>query len=189
MRGLLAALLLLLLAGCGPIFGQMTALTDGVKEFRVVDGRLADLKGDGPLLVYGPFAKTPAAFYICRGEDAANLADALREAGLFRSELYLERNYDRVEATAKHLRTLTAAELKDQLGLARPPARILFGTILYRHTFIAPARGVEMEVGYRLEFYDVASRQTTTVEIGVKNLAEETVKQVVAELARRVRGS
>ncbi len=188
MKRILVGLGLLLLAGCGPIFGQMTAMTDGVKEFKVVQGDLADLKGGGPLLVFGPFAKTAEAFYLCRGEDAANLSDALRDAGLFQSELYLERNYDHVEKTAQQLRGKTAAELQSELGLNRAPGKILFGTILYRRTYIAPARGIEMEVGYRLEFYDVASRQSTTVEIGVKYLAEETVKEVVAELRQKIRG-
>lgn len=144
--------------------------------------------GRRPEIFFGPFAKTAEAFYICRGEDAANLSDALRDAGLFQSELYLERNYDHAEKTAQQLRGKTAAELQSELGLNRALGKILFGTILYRRTYIAPARGIEMEVGCRLEFYDVASRQSTTVEIGVKYLAEETVKEVVAELRQKIRG-
>jgi hypothetical protein len=176
----------LLLAGCGPIFGQMTSMTDGVKDFRVVQGNLDRLAGDQTLLVYGPFAKTAEAFYICRGEDAAKFSGSLEGKGVFRTALYIERDFDHSERTADALRTRTPAELQEELGLDAPPDRILFGTILHRRTFVAPTRGVEMEVGYRLEFFDPDDKTSTVVDVAVKYLAEKTIPEIAGELARRI---
>ena len=46
----------------------------GVKQFETVRGNLGELHPGRNLLVFGPFAKTDEAFYICRGEDAAQLS-------------------------------------------------------------------------------------------------------------------
>lgn len=178
----------LLLSGCGLIYGQMMGAGDGVKSFRVVEGRLGALQPGGTLLVYGPFAKTDAAFYICRGEDAAKLSEALGKAGPFHSELYLERDYDHLERTARALRDESPQHLQASLGLDAPPQWLLFGTILQRSTSVAPGRGVEMAVAYRLEFFNIASRESTVVEVGVQELAQKTVPLVAEELARRIAG-
>lgn len=141
LRFVIVLLLTVVLAGCGPLFGQISALSDGVKEVRVLKGELAGLPAGAALLVYGPFDKTAEAFYLCRGEDAADFAAALEEAGLFSAALYLERDFDRRAKTAAELRRTSGPELQRQLDLDQIPEMILFGTILERRTSVAPTRG------------------------------------------------
>lgn len=181
----LLPLFLLCLASCGPVLGQLMRATEGIRSFEVTEGRLGDLPIGSRLLVFGPFAKTDAAFYICRGEDAADFAQALGDADLFRTELYLERDYERLEATARALREKTPQQLQADLGLAAQPDLLLFGTILNRSMVVAPARGVVTDVGYRLEFFDPGSRRSVTVEIAAKELFERAVTEITRELAER----
>lgn len=178
-------LLVLCLASCGPILGQAMRATEGIRSFEVTEGRLGDLPTGSRLLVFGPFAKTDAAFYICRGEDAADFALALRDANLFRTELYLEQDYERLEATAQALREKTPPELQAELGLAAQPDLLLFGTILHRSMIVAPTRGVVTNVGYRLEFFDPQTRRSVTVEIAAKELFERAITEIARELAER----
>ncbi len=180
-------LLSLLLSGCGPVIGQVMRIADGLKEFEVTQGTIEDLAGGGDLLVYGPFAKTSEAFYICRGEDAAHFAEELVKAGLFQSSLRLDREELDPSRAAALLKTLGAEELRQKFGLEKAPEKVLLGTILYRRTIVAPTRGVVMDVGYRLEFYDPRSRQSTVIEVAVRDLAERTVPRLVEELTRRLR--
>ncbi len=180
-------LLSLLLSGCGPVIGQVMRIADGLKEFEVTQGKIEDLAGGGELLVYGPFAKTSEAFYICRGEDAAHFAEELVKAGLFQSSLRLDREELDPSRAAALLKTLGAEELRRKFGLEKAPEKVLLGTILYRRTIVAPTRGVVMDVGYRLEFYDPRSRQSTVIEVAVRDLAERTVPRLVEELTRRLR--
>ncbi len=180
-------LLSLLLSGCGPVIGQVMRVADGLKEFEVTQGTIEDLAGGGELLVYGPFAKTSEAFYICRGEDAAHFAEELVKAGLFQSSLRLDREELDPSRAAALLKTLGAEELRQKFGLEKAPEKVLLGTILYRRTIVAPTRGVVMDVGYRLEFYDPRSRQSTVIEVAVRDLAERTVPRLVEELTRRLR--
>ncbi len=180
-------LLSLLLSGCGPVIGQVMRIADGLKEFELTQGKIEDLAGGGELLVYGPFAKTSEAFYICRGEDAAHFAEELVKAGLFQSSLRLDREELDPSRAAALLKTLGAEELRQKFGLEKAPEKVLLGTILYRRTIVAPTRGVVMDVGYRLEFYDPRSRQSTVIEVAVRDLAERTVPRLVEELTRRLR--
>ncbi len=180
-------LLSLLLSGCGPVIGQVMRVADGLKEFELTQGKIEDLAGGGELLVYGPFAKTSEAFYICRGEDAAHFAAELAEAGLFKSSLRLDREELDPSRAAALLKTLGAEELRQKFGLEKAPEKVLLGTILYRRTIVAPTRGVVMDVGYRLECYDPRSRQSTVIEVAVRDLAERTVPRLVEELTRRLR--
>ncbi len=180
-------LLSLLLSGCGPVIGQVMRIADGLKEFEHTQGKIEDLAGGGELLVYGPFAKTSEAFYICRGEDAAHFAEELVKAGLFQSSLRLDREELDPSRAAALLKTLGAEELRQKFGLEKAPEKVLLGTILYRRTIVAPTRGVVMDVGYRLEFYDPRSRQSTVIEVAVRDLAERTVPRLVEELTRRLR--
>ncbi len=180
-------LLSLLLSGCGPVIGQVMRIADGLKEFELTQGKIEDLAGGGELLVYGPFAKTSKAFYICRGEDAAHFAEELVKAGLFQSSLRLDREELDPSRAAALLKTLGAEELRQKFGLEKAPEKVLLGTILYRRTIVAPTRGVVMDVGYRLEFYDPRSRQSTVIEVAVRDLAERTVPRLVEELTRRLR--
>jgi len=186
----LVPLLLLSLASCGPILGQAMRAGEGPGSFEVTQGRLAELRTDSRLLVLGPFAKTPDAFYICRGEDAANFAEELAAAGLFRTELYLERDYNRLDAMAAGVRGNTPAQLRTDLGIAMEPEVVLLGTILHRSMTVAPMRGVITDVGYRLEFFDLGTRTSVTVELSAKVPFEQAVRTLVRELAeRRARGS
>jgi len=182
---LLLLALLLPLAGCGLIYGQMTKAGDGIKSFAVIQGNPARLKG-GELLVYAPFAKTEQSFYIARGEEAASFATRLKDAGLFTTEFLFVGDVDDVERTAQKLRGMTAAEIQSFAGMAKPPRLILFGTLLKRSESVAPSRGVLMDITYRLEFFEVALRESTILEIEVSGLAEECVDMVVKELARRL---
>lgn len=186
MRNLLPLLSLLVLAGCGPIYGQAMRASEGVREFRVVEGSLADLQPGGALLVYGPMDKTDRAYYICKGEDASELASALQSAGLFDTELHIERPFKQVQPTAQRLRGMSAAETRETLGLDILPDRILFGTILVREITVAPARGVIMTVGYRLEFFDPATQKSTIVEVTVKEPADQCTHLIVEELQRQI---
>ena len=179
-------LLLLPLAGCGLIYGQLTKAGDGIKEFAILQGDLAMLKGGGELLVYAPFAKTERAFYIARGEEAAHFATSLQAAGLFRTEYLFERDIDDVDKTAALLRGMTARAVQDYAGMEHAPRWILFGTLVERHESVAPTRGVLMDITYRLEFYEIDSRRSTVLEVQVRHLAEECVNQVVQALAVRL---
>ncbi|PLY07733.1 MAG: hypothetical protein C0624_03515 [Desulfuromonas sp.] len=183
---ILALLLIVPLAGCGLIYGQMTKAGDGIKLFSVLQGDLAKLKEGGDLLVYAPFAKTERAFYVARGEEAASFATHLEKQGLFRTEYLFESDIDDVEKSAQQLRGMSAAEVQQQAGMASAPRMILFGTLLERHESVAPTRGVLMDITYQLEFYDVASRQSTIIEVQVRNLAENCVTEVVNDLAQRL---
>jgi len=177
--------LCVLLAGCGPLIGLGSKISDGIGKVTVT-GEASSLKNSGELLVFAPFAKTEKAFYICRGEEARNFADELQRQKLFSTSYYLEQDTEREAATAKKLRTLSAAEVQKELGLKREPKMILFGTLLSRDETAIPLRGVVMETVYRLEFYDIAAKTSTTFEIEGHFLAEEMVGEVVAELGRRI---
>ncbi|ALC16839.1 hypothetical protein DSOUD_2072 [Desulfuromonas soudanensis] len=184
-RIVLTLLVFLLLSACGPIIGQMMKASEGISQFEVTSGSLTSLRPEGSLLVYGPFAKTSKAFYISRGEDAANFAAELQEQGVIQTRLFIERDFDRLEETAKGLRDQSPEQIKSDLALERRPDILLFGTILHRKTIIAPARGVIMDVGYRLEFYDLGTRESTIIEVSIKDLAENCIPRIVEEIVRQ----
>ena len=188
MKRLLPLMLCLpLFVACGPILGQMMKASEGLKSFEVVDGNLSDLPEGKNLLVLGPFSITDEAFYIARGEDAANFSRGFKNSALFQTTLYIERQFDKVGDLEAKLRTSTPQQIKEMLDLKSPPDLILFGTILHRSTIVAPARGVVMDVGYRLEFIDLGTGSATIVEISVKELFEQCVPRVVSEVTRRTR--
>jgi len=178
--------LALFLTACGPIWGGLMKIEEGIKQFEVRSGSLSDLHPGRTLLVFGPFAKTDEAFYICRGEDAAQFNAEFNRAGLFRSELYLERNYKELAQTAQRLRATPPGQLQEELGLDIVPELILFATLTRRETTVAPARGVVMEESFRLEFYDTSARTSTVVEVTVRDLAERCIPTLVKEMADRL---
>jgi len=178
--------MVLLLSACGPIWGGLMKIEEGIKAFEVRSGNLSDLRPGSSLLVFGPFAKTDEAFYICRGEDAAQFNAEFDRAGLFRSELYLERNYKELAQTAQRLRATSPEQLKTDLELDIVPEKILFATLTRRETTVAPARGVVMEESFRLEFYDTRLRTSTVLEVTVRDLAERCIPTLVKELADRL---
>ncbi len=82
----------------------------------------------------------------------------------------------------------TPAQIQAELGLAEAPDLLMTGVILQRSTIAAPAQGVLMDVGYRLEFYDLQRPQTTQVDVRVKDLFQECITAVVDELMARITG-
>jgi len=182
-------ILLFLLTACGPIIGQFERAGEGIKSFEVVQGKLSDLKGESSLLVLGPFGKTSDAYYICRGEDAARYDEEFNKTGLFRSELYVERNRQNIGKIVQDIRAKTPMEIKDEFGLAFPPEKVLIGTLLNRKTTVAPTRGVIMSEGYRLEFYDTRFQKSVIIEVFVKTRPESTVPSAVKEITSRILSS
>ena len=176
----------LLMSGCGLIYGQLTKVGDGIKSFSVIQGDLAGLKGGGDLLVYAPFAKTDQAFYVARGDDATRFAVSLKKNGLFRPEFLLERDLDDVEKTAQKLRGMTAVEVQSFAAMQHAPRMILFGTLLKRSASVAPTRGVLMDTTYKLEFFNIATRKSTIIEVQVRDLAENCTDAVVRDLKARL---
>lgn len=174
--------LLFLVVSCGPIIGQMMRLSEGVKSFRVVEGDLGILKQERKILVVGPFAKAPGAYYIARGDEAAAFAQELNNNPPLRADIYMGGRYGDLEATASAVRAMGGSRMQSELGISFAPDLIMTGTILERETIVAPTRGIIMQVGYRLEFFDPASKQKTVVEIVVKDHFKDCVKTVVGEL-------
>ena len=58
-KKLWAGLCLLLLSACGPMIGGMMVSSNEVKDFKVVQGNLSDLRPGSHAVVIGPFDKTP----------------------------------------------------------------------------------------------------------------------------------
>lgn len=175
-----------LLAGCGPIIGAGMIAGGGVKSFRVVAGETNNLQPGANLLVIGPLDKTERAFYICRGDEAAAFTSEINASGLFRADFYLAERYADNAPFVAELKQKSPAEIEKMLGLEQTPDILLTGVVLHRTTVTAPTKGVMMDAGYRLEFYDLKTRQTTTFEIEVKDLFQDCIADVVAELATRM---
>lgn len=178
-------LLSLLLAACGPIIGAGMVAGNGVKDFKVVSGDLQDLKIGSRLVLLSPFAKTSQSFYICRGEDASEFADAFNDSGLFAAEVAFGDPEGRNLREVEKLQTMQPTELQRQLELTTPPQLLLTGTILKRETVAAPVQGVLMRVSYRLEFLNLDDGGKTVVEISVQDHFQDCIATVVKELLRR----
>lgn len=176
-------LMVLSLTACGPLFGKMMLSDNGITEFAVKKGSLDDLKRGESLLVYGPFEKTDDAFYICRGEDAAHFAAELKKAG-FRTELFIEHTFKNLAKTAESLRGKTPGQLRDELELDILPDKILFGTILHRRFSVAPTKGVEVNEGFRLEFFDLGTGESTVLEISDEELVQNSVPAIVSSIVK-----
>ncbi len=184
MRLLTALAALLVLSSCGPIYSVVSKASEGIRNFEVVKGDLSMLKPEGRLLVYGPFAKTDQAYYIAKGEDAAQFAASFDQTGFQRSELYIERNFAQLEQTAEQMRGRNAARIKEDYSLKAEPETILFGTLVERGPVtVVPFRAV-FPTTYRLEFFDVASGKSAVVEVKVKMRYEEIIPGIVEEIVR-----
>jgi hypothetical protein len=177
---------LLLLSACGPIIGSMMTSSNGIKEFRVVSGNLTALRPGARLAVLGPFATTSASFEICRGEEAAAFAASFNQTGLFATELAMTNRLAKPTPRSDDWRGQSPASVQKAMGLANPPDILMSATILYREMTAAPAQGVIMKVGYRLDFLELTSGQTTSVEISVQEMFQEAVPASVHELAKRM---
>ena len=183
-----AALMLaaLLLGACGPMIGGMMTAANGIKDFRVTGGSLATLRPGARVAIVGPFDKTPEAFYICRGEDDAYFASSFKQSGLFAAELAIPDRFPKQLPKAVDWRGKSAGEIQQALKLAAPPDYVMSGTILRREMVAAPAQGVIMKVAFRLDFLEVATGKTTTVEANVQELFQDAVPAIVKELARQM---
>jgi len=179
---------LLLLAGCGPIIGAAMVAGGGVKEFTVVSGQLQDLKPGRRVLVISPFDKTEQAFYLCRGEEAANFTTAFNTAGLFQADFHMADRFGEDPGWLEKLKQKTPAQIQADFGLAEAPDLLMTGVILYRSTLVAPAQGIVMDVGYRLEFFDLHRQKKVQVEVRVKDLFQKCIGAVVDELMVRITG-
>lgn len=184
-RPLLASLLLtLLLCGCGPIIGQLMGSGEGLDSFIVVSGQPPQVKEQASILVFGPFAKGADAFFLCRGEDAAKFSDEFIRHGL-RSELYLAHGSAGRVPLSK-AKEMSPEELRSALGLTDLPDYLLSGTLSRRKMTVAPTHGVVMEELYELELLDLQTKRTSSYRAEVKDLAQETIPDVVAALVKRL---
>lgn len=185
MKKLLFVLILvpLFASGCGPVIGQMMASGEGLKSFEVASGQPPQVKAGASILVFGPFAKTDAAFYICRGEDAAKFSDEFIRHGL-RSELYLAHG-SAGRVTLAEAGKMNGEQLRTALGLTTPPDYLLSGTLTQRKMTVAPAHGVIMEEAYELDLLDLQTQSTSRYRASVKDLAQQTIPDVVAALVEK----
>ena len=184
-RSIVLIPLLLILSSCGPIIGQVMRISEGVKSFKVVEGDLSALQGKKSVLVVGPFAKEADAFYIARGDDAAMFYNEILAAKYMEAELYIGPRYGDLSEMAASLRSMDQGAMQKELHLKATPDLLMFGTVLTRDTIVAPMRGIIMQVGYRLEFYDQTSKTSTIIEIEVKDHFKDCIKTIVAEIARQ----
>jgi hypothetical protein len=185
-RLLLVVPLLLALGACGPIIGQLMRMADGVKNFQVASGDLADMRKGQQILVVGPFAMAPGAWEIARGDEAAFFANEFDRAGFFNAELHMGDRYANAAKIVGEVKSRSAAQLKADYALEVEPDVVMFGTVLSRETIVAPTRGIIMEVGYRLEFFNPGTGKSTVVLVTVHEQFKDCIKMVVEELARRV---
>jgi hypothetical protein len=178
----------LTLSGCGIIVGSVMTAGTGVDDLRVTQGDLATLRKGARLLIVSPFRKTETGYYLSRGDDPIQFADAMNEQKLFAADVHFIQEYGKADLVEKSLREMDGAKLAQGLRLDAPPDYLLFGTIRHRDTIVAPMRGVIMEVKYRLEFLDVATRKTVTVEVEAHDLYQDVHPGIVEELAERMSG-
>lgn len=178
------ALSLLSLSGCGPIIGQLMRASEGVKDFKVIHGNLGQLQVGSNLLVVGPFAKAPGAYYFSRGDDAAAFPEAINKTGLFKTELYVGLKFTDGDKLSS-LRHMSGKQLSQELSLTNVPDYIMYGTILERDTIVAPTRGIIMRVGYRLEFLNLADKSSVVVEVTVKEPFRDCITTVATEIAKQ----
>jgi hypothetical protein len=187
-RGI-SLLLLVLLAGCGPIIGAAMVSGGGVKDLNLVEGRLQDLQAGSSVLLVGPFAKTAQSYYICRGDETAAFVSEFNSLGLFQADYYLGDRFAEPEDKLERLKAMTPDAIKAELGLKVAPQLLVSGVILHRSMVAAPAQGVLMDVGYRLEFFNLQTRQTVRLEVRVKDLFQDCIADVVNELRAKITGS
>ena len=185
-KKLWAGLCLLLLSACGPMIGGMMVSSNEVKDFKVVQGNLSDLRPGSHAVVIGPFDKTPEAFYICRGEEAAAFTTAFNLSGLFKAELEVETRFPDKLPQARHFKGQTPREVQKELGLEMVPSLVVSGTILSREMVAAPAQGVIMTASYRLEFLDLESGEITIIEVLTKELFQDVIPQTVEYMLKQI---
>lgn len=185
MRKTLLAFVLLsfFCSGCGPIIGQFMATGEGLKSLETLSGQPPQLNAGASILVFGPFAKSDDAFYLCRGEDAAKFSDEFIRHGL-RSELYLAHG-SAGRVTLAAAQKMDAEQLRTALGLTNAPDYLLSGTLTRRKMTVAPAHGVIMEEGYELDLLDLKTQATSRYRAAVKDLAQKTIPDIASALVEK----
>lgn len=173
-------------SGCGPIIGQAMRATNGVKEFSFPEGSAGDFRAVKKVLVFAPFEKAEGAYFICRGEDEANLAVELQKQGLFTTDVTMERQYGKGPQTLAALRAQSPEELRDHLKLPWAPDAILSGEILERDENVAPTVGMIQEMKLRLDLYNLRTKKSASLVIGIKELHQHTIAAIVTELKRQI---
>jgi len=159
---------------------------NGVKDFQVVRGDLSSIRTGSHLAVLGPFATTESSFEICRGEEAAAFATSFNQTGLFISELAMNNRLAETIPRSSDWRRISPEKAQRSLGLSNPPDMVMSATILYREMVPAPAQGIIMKVGYRLDFLELISGNETTVEISVQQMFRDAVPASVESLAQHL---
>ena len=107
--------LLLLLSSCGPIIGQLMKVSEGVKDFRVISGNLAELDKARNILVVGPFAKAPGAYYIARGDEAGMFSQEINNTDNLHAELYIGNRYGDLAEMVSSIKSKSSAQLKKEI--------------------------------------------------------------------------
>ena len=177
---------LLFLSSCGPIIGGAMVAGNGVKDFQVVRGDLSSIRTGSHLAVLGPFATTESSFEICRGEEAAAFTNNFNKTGLFISELAMNNRLSETIPHSSDWRKSSPEEVQKALGLSNSPDLVMSATILSREMVPAPARGIIMKVGYRLDFLDLNSDQETSIEITVQQMFQDAVPASVQAFAQHL---
>lgn len=172
------------LSGCGPIIGQFMAAGEGLSSFEVTSGQPPQLRAQASILVFGPFAKSDEAFYICRGEDAAKFSDEFIRHGLT-SELYLAHG-SAGRVTLEEAKKMSPETLRTALGLKAAPDYLLSGTLTQRQMTVAPAHGVIMSEAYTLDLLDLHTQGTSHYRAVVKDLAQRTIPDIAAALVQKL---
>jgi hypothetical protein len=181
-----AGFLLLFLSACGPMIGGMMVSSNGIKDFKVIQGDFSSLSPGSQVAVLGPFDKTDQAFYICRGEEAAAFASAFNQSGLFSAELEVDTRFPEELPGAAQFKGRTQAETRQTLGLQKTPDIVMSGTIMSRDMVAAPANGVIMTATYQLEFLNLVDGQTTVIEVTTKDLFQDVIPNIVKHLAEQM---
>jgi hypothetical protein len=187
LRLALAALICITLCSCGPIIGRLMTAGGGVDDFDVISGDLSAVEAGSEMVIIAPFMKGPDGSYLSRGDDAANLMDAMNEAGTFKTSLYFESDYVGLNAATAKLKELGPAELKVATGLKTTPRYLMTGTILGRDTITAPTRGIMMEVSYRLEIVEIETKKSVTIDVTADDLYPRVTPAIAEELKKGMR--
>ncbi len=138
--------------------------------------------------MFGPFAKTREAFYICRGEEASSFAEQLADKGFFRTDLTILPGFKDTSEAVSQLKAKSSVDIQKDFGLSEAPELILFGTILRRSMNIAPTRGIIQDVAYRLEFYNPATRASTIIDVKSKQNYQDCIPNIIDTIMEKTAG-
>jgi len=179
----------LALTSCGPIMGNLMTMGGGIKDIEVTGGDAANFTAGKKLIVLAPFLKGEDGYYVSRGDDAANLLDAINGIGLFKGEFLFEPDYYSLNEKTEKYKTMSADELMSMAAMDFTPDYLLVGTILHRDTVVAPTRGVIMDVTYKLELIDLVSKDALVVKVRAKDLFPEVAPDIAEALNELIKAN